>query len=114
MAGDGPLVSKNPYGLSNMDLSTPIYFVGDPHGFTHQVASEIAEKQPLPTAVVSLGDFELERTFHTEVEPLTDAGVQVWWIPGNHDTDRAQYYFRLFDHNRLHDLDLHGRVANVA
>ncbi len=65
-------------------------------------------------AVVFLGDFDLERTFHTEVEPLTAVDVPAWWIPGNHDTDREQYYFRLFDHNQLDDLDLHGRVANIA
>jgi len=97
-----------------MDFSTPIYFVGDPHGLTHRLAREIAERRPLPAAVVFLGDFGLERTFHTEVEPLRDAGVQVWWIPGNHDTDAELYYFRLFDNNELRDFNLHGRIAEIA
>jgi len=97
-----------------MDFSAPIYFVGDPHGFTHQIAREIAACKPLPAAVVFLGDFDLERTFHREVKPLTDAGVEAWWIYGNHDTDHELYYFRLFDNNRLKEFNLHGRVTTIA
>jgi len=97
-----------------MDFSTPIYFVGDPHGLTNQVACEIVARAPLPKAVVFLGDFDLEASFHTEVEPLTKAGVEVWWICGNHDTDHQLYYVRLFDNNRLIAFNLHGRVAEIA
>ena len=97
-----------------MDHFAEIYFVGDPHGLTHEVALEVAAREPKPGAVVFLGDFDLERTFHTEVKPLTDAGIPSWWIPGNHDYDAESYYFRLFDHNQLRDFNLHGRVARIA
>lgn len=97
-----------------MDFSARVYFVGDPHGLTNQVARDIVTQEPLPAGVVFLGDFDLERTFHREVEPLADAGVEVWWICGDHDTDKDLYYFRLYDNNRLSGFNLHGRVAEIA
>ena len=89
-----------------------ILFVGDPHGLLPQIVAEIAPVRP--KAVVMLGDYDLERTFHTEVAPLAEAGTEVWWIHGNHDLDHEMFYFRLFETNRLGDRNLDGRVAEVA
>ena len=95
-----------------MDLDAEIVFVGDPHGLLPEVVAQVA---PLhPKAVMILGDCDLERTLHTEVAPLLEAGTEVWWIHGNHDTDHEMFYFRLFDNNRLLDFNLHGRVAEIA
>jgi Icc-related predicted phosphoesterase len=39
--------------------------------------------------------------------------THVWWIPGNHDADRVEWYDNLFE-STLADRNLHGRVVEVA
>ncbi|HKM99280.1 MAG TPA: metallophosphoesterase family protein [Candidatus Binataceae bacterium] len=90
-----------------------IFFVGDPHGLTAWVSTEIAPLRP--AAVVFLGDFDLSYPLEREVEPLTEVGTQVWWIHGNHDTDRIEYYSRLFRCQApLRERNLHAQVRVIA
>lgn len=87
-----------------------ILFFGDTHGgFAHCLS--IVEKIR-PQAIIFLGDLQAPAPLHevlADVMHLTD----VWWIPGNHDTDSAEIYDNLFA-SRLADKNLHGRVANIA
>ncbi len=91
--------------------SVTILFCGDPHGSFSQIIRSVATKAPL--AVVIVGDHDLERPLEEELALVVEMGVPIWWIPGNHDGDRAHWYANLFD-SGLGGFNLHGRVAEVA
>lgn len=87
-----------------------IYFCGDPHGEFEYINEAVERGRP--DAIVILGD----------LQPPDDLGkllartlelTEVWWIPGNHDTDTEEFYDRLW-HGPIAAHNLHGRVANVA
>ena len=87
-----------------------IYLLGDVHSnFRHVI--EIVRKDR-PKAVIFLGDLECSRPLHEEVASIRDL-TDVWWIPGNHDTDSAETYRNLFE-SELADRNLHGRVVEIA
>ena len=88
-----------------------ILFCGDPHGSFSQIIRAVATKAP--SAVVIVGDHDLERPLEEELALVVEMGVPIWWIPGNHDGDRAHWYANLFD-SGLGGFNLHGRVAEVA
>lgn len=93
-----------------------IWLLGDTHGQQSKHVLRALERTRLeerPQAVIYLGDMESERPFHEEVRPLMNAGIEVWWIPGNHDTEHAESYRKLFD-SELADRNLHGRVVEIA
>jgi len=86
-----------------------IAFFGDPHGdfsvFHHAVANE------RPDVAIFLGDLGLERPLEEEVADFLTQGDDVWWIFGNHDTDHANWYDRLFA-SKMADKNLSGRVVD--
>lgn len=87
-----------------------IWFCGDPHGqFGHIVS---AVQQHRPDAIVLLGDIEASQPLEHKLAAIVDL-TEIWWIPGNHDTDNEASYDNLFG-SALADRNLHGRVANVA
>ena len=87
-----------------------ILFFGDTHGGFYHCLDIV--QQVKPKAIVFLGDLQapqpLDEILH-DVIKLTD----VWWIPGNHDTDNEEYYDNLFS-SHLKDKNLHGRVETIA
>lgn len=87
-----------------------IYLFGDVHGHFDHVLSIVREDRP--TAIIFLGDLECPRPLHELVAPIRDL-TEIWWIPGNHDTDSADVYSNLFE-SELADRNLHGRVAEIA
>ena len=106
---------NNPSQVSsnNKSVSKPqpkIFFCGDPHGEFEYINKTVEKYRP--DAIVILGDLQppedLDKLLARTLE-LT----QVWWIPGNHDTDSEEYYDRLW-HGPIAEHNLHGRVANVA
>jgi predicted phosphodiesterase len=89
-----------------------IIFYGDPHGSYEALLR--ATRDSVPQAVVLLGDMGLrEAPLDRVLAPLLEAGVQVAWVHGNHESDSAREYDHLF-HSELGDLGLHGRVVEVA
>ncbi|WP_457836116.1 metallophosphoesterase, partial [Staphylococcus aureus] len=82
-----------------------IYFVGDPHGCWDLIVPTILERRP--TAIVLLGDMELARPLHAEMKPILDAGIEVYFIPGNHDGDDPDGLAYLLDSD-LADNNLSG------
>jgi predicted phosphodiesterase len=86
-----------------------IYFLGDVHGnFEHVRKSALAGR---PDAVVFLGDIEAQRPLEQEIAPLIEAGIEVRWIHGNHDTDTKANWDNLAS---VMHLNLDGQVAEVA
>ena len=92
-----------------MKAKARIFFFGDTHGgFEHCREIVVAGK---PDAVIFLGDIQASLPLHEilgDIRQMTD----VWWIPGNHDTDSAAFYHNLFD-SELADRNLHGRVVDI-
>lgn len=87
-----------------------IHFGGDPHGRFEGIIH--AANTHEPHAVILLGDMDLERPLHEEIEPVV-ATTDVWWIPGNHDFESAELYSHLFD-SSLSSRNLHGRVVEIG
>lgn len=87
-----------------------IFFCGDPHGGFDQI-NEVARLFK-PDAMVILGDLQPPAPLHKVLEEAL-AYTDIWWIPGNHDTDTDEIYDYLW-RSELAGHNLHGRVANVA
>ena len=87
-----------------------ILFFGDPHGdFEYAIESV---KRHAPEAIVLLGDLQPQRPLQIELAPILDL-TEVWFIPGNHDTDSEADFDNLFG-SELARRNLHGRVVEVA
>lgn len=87
-----------------------IYFLGDVHGnFGHVRKSVLAGRRP--EAVLFLGDIDAQRPFMEEIAPLLDAGIDVRWIRGNHDTDTKANWNNLA--GAMH-LNIDGQVIEMA
>lgn len=87
-----------------------ILFCGDMHGqFDHVIEAVQAHR---PTAVILLGDMQAQRPLEAELAPILDL-TEVWFIPGNHDTDSDADHDNLFD-SALADRNLHGRVVEIS
>lgn len=87
-----------------------VLICGDPHGEFGPLIESIHRHRP--EAVVLAGDIQAKRPLDEELAsilPLT----QVWWIPGNHDTDSDADYDNLFG-SGLADRNLDGRVVTIA
>ena len=86
-----------------------VFFCGDPHGgFDHIIQ---AGKEHRPKAMIILGDLQPPAPLHEVLADILPF-VDVWWIPGNHDTDNDYFYDRLW-RSELAGHNLHGRVAMV-
>lgn len=86
-----------------------ILFAGDVHGrFDHidRIVRDLG-----PQALVLLGDIEAPRPLAALVAPWEVCGTEVWFIPGNHDTDSEERWRHL---DSLAERNLDGRVAMVA
>ena len=87
-----------------------VLFFGDLHGgFDHCLT--IVE-QYRPKAIVLLGDLEAPEPLHELFSDLRQL-TEIWWIHGNHDTDKMHFYDNLF-HSELAAYNLDGRVAEIA
>lgn len=86
-----------------------ILMFGDTHGdFSHVLPIVTAEK---PAAIIFLGDLQAQRPLEQELAEVM-RHTEVWWIPGNHDTDSRQDYDNLFS-SQLAVRNLHGRVVEI-
>jgi len=86
-----------------------ILFCGDPHGDFRPIIRAV--EMYAPQAVILLGDFNLERSLDRELAAILNK-TEVWFIPGNHDTDQEHWYDNLFA-SQLSDRNLHGRVVKI-
>lgn len=86
----------------------PITFYGDPHGRFEPL---LEEWERVRSHVVLLGDCDLERPLREVLAPIFEAGCQILWIIGNHDTDYETRYRNLADDHPAGDLG--GRIRTV-
>lgn len=87
-----------------------IFICGDPHENFRHIVEAVLEHRP--DAVILLGDNTPVRPLEVELDAILGI-TDVWWIHGNHDTDREDYFDNLFG-SKLADRNLHGRVMNIA
>ena len=89
-----------------------IYLLGDVHGQFHHIlpALQKTRAQDGVQTVIFLGDIEAQKPFEEEIAPLLDAGVDVWFIPGNHDTDSHTAWANLLP---SWHRNLDGRVVTI-
>jgi predicted phosphodiesterase len=84
-------------------------FLGDVHGhFDHL---DVLLDRPDLKAVIFLGDLTPTVPLEKALERLM-SHVDVYWIFGNHDTDRPNYIKALWG-SALCDRNLHGRVVQI-
>ena len=87
-----------------------IWFLGDAHGkFDHVIR---LVKLHRPSAIVFLGDLECGLPLDRILRPILDM-TEIWFIHGNHDSDRAGYWHNLHG-NSLSERSLHGKVVEIA
>jgi predicted phosphodiesterase len=90
-----------------------IYFLGDVHGHFEHILPAIQGDDPhdgKPKTVIFLGDIQAQRPFEEEIQPLIAAGIEVWFIHGNRDTDTAAEWQNLLP---SWHRNLHGRVVTI-
>ena len=89
-------------------MSLTTLYCGDPHGrFDH---INRAANHVRAATVVLLGDMEAQRPLELELGPLLEGNIEVFWIPGNHDSDSDAAYSTLWN-SKLADRNIHGRVV---
>ena len=98
------------YGKKTAKVMPKIFFCGDPHGDFEHINRAVLEHKP--DAVVMLGDMQPYDDIDKILAPALEL-TQVWWIPGNHDSDTEEFYDRLW-HGALAAHNLHGKVANIC
>lgn len=87
-----------------------IFLLGDVHGGLDHILPAIRTAGEESNSVVFLGDIEPRRPFEEEIRPLLDAGIEVWFIHGNHDSDRRLTWDNL---EASSHRNLHGRVVEI-
>ena len=87
-----------------------ILLLGDNHGHFDHIIEAVRKHRP--EAIIFLGDIEAQRPLEQELAQIMGL-TEVWWIPGNHDTDSVANHDNLFA-SALADRNLHGRVVEIA
>lgn len=89
-----------------------IYLLGDVHQRFDHILPALLPRQEMDgeQAVIFLGDMECNAPFEELIKPLLNAGIECWFIHGNHDTDQQKYWLNLSD--SMHQ-NLDGRVATI-
>jgi predicted phosphodiesterase len=93
-------------------VTPDILFCGDPHGrFDHIIETTLNHK---PDAIVLLGDLNAPQPLSQVLAEILEI-CPVYWIHGNHDTDRESDYDHIYNdpgHPRLHAI--HARIATIV
>jgi predicted phosphodiesterase len=87
-----------------------ILFFGDLHGKFGHVERAVVEHRP--TAIVLLGDIEAPKPLDEVLAKVLDK-TEIWYIHGNHDTDKPELIANL-NESKLAHRNLHGRVVEIA
>ena len=93
-----------------MSQDNRILFAGDPHGNFKPLITAVHKYQP--TAVVLLGDYDLEAPLDSCLQEIVEL-TKIWWIAGNHDFESPEKHNNLFN-SALADKNLHLKVTEIA
>jgi predicted phosphodiesterase len=93
-----------------MSQDNRILFAGDPHGNFKPLINAVHKYQP--TAVILLGDYDLEAPLESCLQEIVDI-TKIWWIAGNHDFESPEKHNNLFN-SALADKNLHLKVTEIA
>lgn len=93
-----------------MNQDNRILFAGDPHGNFKPLISAVLKYQP--TAVILLGDYDLEAPLDSCLQEIIEL-TKIWWIAGNHDFESPEKHNNLFN-SALADKNLHLKVTEIA
>jgi len=93
-----------------MSQDNRILFAGDPHGNFKPLISAVLKYQP--TAVILLGDYDLEAPLDSCLQEIIEL-TKIWWIAGNHDFESPEKHNNLFN-SALADKNLHLKVTEIA
>lgn len=72
-----------------------ILFYGDPHGSWEGLYKAL-DKRTVADVIV-MGDMDLTEPLTVVRDRIADFGAKLWWIPGNHDADRQDWFSNSFD-----------------
>lgn len=86
-----------------------IWFAGDAHGRFQPLIQGV--KNHRPEHLIFLGDLECSKPLASIVQPILGK-TNVWYIPGNHDVDRQEFWDNLTG-GILSPCNLHGRVVMI-
>jgi DNA repair exonuclease SbcCD nuclease subunit len=90
--------------------AAPILFCGDPHSQFRQIVAAVHGGGA--QSVILLGDMEPERSLELEMAPLDRAGVEWYFVAGNHDADSQAVASRVWN-QRTDPHNVHGRVVTL-
>jgi predicted phosphodiesterase len=93
-----------------MNQDNRILFAGDPHGNFKPLITAVHRFQP--TAVVLLGDYDLETPLENCLQEIVGL-TNIWWIAGNHDFESPEKHNNLFN-SALANKNLHLKVTEIA
>lgn len=86
-----------------------ILFYGDPHGNFKGLIRAVEKDKP--NTVLIVGDMDLEQPLQDELKSIINQ-TDIYWIPGNHDSDREHWYNNLFK-SALADKNIDSRVVDI-
>jgi len=88
-----------------------IALIGDTHGRNRRTAAELVELAP--TVALHVGDFDADAPIDQLYGDLTQAGIDFFWIHGNHDVDREHWYDNTLGSDWARYC-LHGQVMDFG
>lgn len=90
-----------------------IWLCGDVHGDLRALHRALAQAVEPPLAVLLVGDLDPPQPVGDWLASIGDAGVETWFIHGNHETDSDLVFSNMFE-SPGHERNLHGRVQTIA
>ena len=87
---------------------------GDPHGEYGPLGRAAAKRRP--DCIVLMGDLSADRDpvpLHEAIGDVSDLGIPLFWIHGNHEDDTPAHHDAVFEGTLAH-LGLHGSVVEVC
>ena len=91
-------------------LGEGIWLCGDVHGNRRPLDRALASASVLPRAIVLVGDLDPPEPIGEWLAPVTNLGIETWFIHGNHDTDSEADAAHVFGAS-MADRNIHGRVV---
>ena len=75
-----------------MSHKPSIAFIGDTHGHNELAVKRVLSLSTPPTTALHVGDFDADSPLPSLYQGLVKAGIDFWWVHGNHDVDREYWY----------------------